>query len=374
MENNLKKYFEEIETEEDYKGYFFSISAALTIALCGTFCGLKNMKQIHQWATNDKIKTFLSDNYDIKDIVCYSWFTQVLGFIKPKSFSECFTKWVMSEIESVEDKTLSFDGKTVRSTGKMKKYTNPLHIVSAQLAEYGITIAQTTVDGKSNEIPAVRELIELLNVKGCMIVADAMHCQKETAKKIIENGGDYLLSVKDNQLTLKSEIVEYIQEKSLRQTMDKIEKTEKNRERIEKRTSYSTNEIGWLYGREEWAGIASIGAVNTQFETENGITDEWHYFISSRQLSAIELLSYARKEWSVEVMHWLLDVHFMEDSCRAVEQNTQENLNIIRKIALNSMRTYKNSNNSKAAFSHLMLDCLIEPSRILSFFYAVSTN
>jgi hypothetical protein len=97
----------------------------------------------------------------------------------------------MDSIESVAGKTASYDGKAVRSTGKMKKYKNPLHIVSAQIAEYGITLGQKAVDGKSNEIPAVRELIELLEMKGCLIVADALNCRKETAKAIIDANADY---------------------------------------------------------------------------------------------------------------------------------------------------------------------------------------
>jgi len=366
---NIGEYFAEVETTTGYDGYFFSVSAAITISILGTFCGLRNMQQIHQWASNGKIKEFLSENFGIEDLVCYSWFTQVLGLIKPESFNECFTKWVMDSVNGAGGKTLSFDGKTVRSTSKMKKYKNPLHIVSAQIAELGITFGQKAVDGKSNEIPAVRELVELLDIKGCLIVADALNCQKETAKAIVGANADYLLSVKENQPNLTREIADYIADDSLRKTMDKAVKKEKNRGRIEKRTAYTTCDIDWLFGKEEWIDLACIGAINTQFETESGKTDEWHYYISSRKLTAEELLKHARLEWSVETMHWLLDVHFREDFCRAAEQRTQQNLNIVRKIVLNSLRFYKNSHHSKAAFSHLMLDCMLDPIRILNFFF-----
>lgn len=362
----MGRYFEEVETVEEYRGYFFSVSAAITISVLGTFCGLRNMKQIHQWASNEKIRRFLAEHFEIENIVCYSWYTQVFGLVKPESFSACFTKWVLNSVK-VSGATLSLDGKTVCSTAKMKRYQNPLHIVSAQLAELGITFGQKAVDGKSNEISAVRELLDLLEMEGCLVVADALNCQKETAKTIIENKGDYLLSVKDNQPNLKAEIADYVMDCALRKTMDKAIKREKNRDRIETRTAYSTCEIDWLFGREEWPKLACIGAINTQFETEKGKTDEWHFYISSRPLTAEQLLRHARLEWSVETMHWLLDVHFGEDACRVAEQRTQENLNIIRKIVLNSLRFYKNANNSKSAFSHLMLDCMIEPLRILDF-------
>jgi predicted transposase YbfD/YdcC len=191
-----------------------------------------------------------------------------------------------------------------------------------------------------------------------MVVADALNCQRETAKKAIEGGGDYLLSVKDNHQTLKAEIADYVADISLRAAMDTLMQTEKNRDRLETRTAYTTTKIDWLFGRDNWAGLNSIGAINTRFLTDKGESNEWHYYISSRPLTTADLLSYARKEWSVESMHWLLDVHFSEDSCRATEQRTQENLNIIRKIVLNILRLYKTKNNSNAAFSHLMLECM----------------
>jgi predicted transposase YbfD/YdcC len=365
-EKNIREYFADVETSREYDGYYFSVSSAITISILGTFCGLRNMQKIHQWASNEKIRKFLLEEFEIENLVCYSWFTQVLGLIKPKSFSESFTKWVRDGIET-SGSTLSFDGKTVRSTAKMEKYKNPLHIVSAQIGQLGITLGQQAVNGKSNEIPAVRELIAALEISVCMIVADAMHCQKETAKAIVNGKADYLLSVKENQPTLKADIEEYVQDESLRKTMHKAVKTEKNRGRIEKRTAYVTHEIDWLYGKEEWIGIACVGARTPVFTIKNGTTSEWHYFISSRELSADELLKHARMEWSVETMHWLLDVHFGEDSCRVCDQNTQESLNIIRKIVLNCLRCFKNSSGSKTPFSHLMLDCMIDPYPILDF-------
>ena len=363
---NISEYFADVETVDEYSGYFFSAKAAITIAVLGTFCGLRNMKQIHQWASNDKIQEFLSEKFGIESIVCYSWFTQVLGLIKPESFNECFIRWVSDSVK-ISGKTLALDGKTVRSTATMRSYKKPLHIVSAQISQLGITLGQQAVDGKSNEIPAVRQLLDLLEIKGCMIVADAMHCQRETARKIIEKQGDYLLCAKDNQPDLKESIEDYVQDFELRNLMDSCSKIEKNSGRTERRTAFVTGDIDWLYGKENWANLACVGAINTQFTTKDSTSNEWHYYISNRKLTAAELLHHARCEWSVETMHWLLDVHFGEDFCRALEQRTQENLNIVRKIVLNVLRDYKNATGSKAAFTHLMLDCLIEPMRILDF-------
>lgn len=364
----LIEYFEEVEIVKKHYGYFYDVVETIIITILGTFCGLKNLKQIQQWASDSRTRRFLSEKCGITEIPCYSWFTQIIGLIKPESFNDCFIRWALNLVSGYTGKaTVSIDGKTVRSTGKMQCYSKPLHIVSGHLAELGITLGQKAVSDKSNEIPAVRELIEMLNIEGCLVVADALNCQTETVKAIVENGGDYLLSVKDNQPTLKSDISSFIDDEETRQIMASATKTEKNRDRIETRTAYVANDIGWLFDTETWAKLTCIGAINTQFETTAGISNEWHYYISSRELTPEELLKHARLEWSVETMHWLLDVHFEEDFCRVCDQNSQENLNIIRKIVLNCIRNYKNEHDIKKPFSNLMFECLLNPDNIVKF-------
>ena len=361
MKYGLKEYFSDVETKREHNGYWCNVWEALTIVILGSFCGLRSVNQIHQWAVNVRVSEFLAKHFEIKEIPCYYWLICLLKIIKPKSLNQCFMKWTQSFLPNgMKGFTLSFDGKTIRSTGKMAKYDKPLHIVSAHVAELGITIGQQTVDEKSNEIPAVRELIALLNIEGCMVVADALHCQKDTAKAVIDAKSDYLLSVKDNQPTLKQNIEDYIQDDDLRKTMDTASTLEQNSGRIERRTAFATTHIDWLDGKEDWAGITCIGAVNTRVSTQKGETDEWHYYISSRALTAQELLKHARLEWSVEVMHWLLDVHFHEDFCRIEDENVQQILNRIRKIALNSVRHYKEKTQSKKPLSKIMFGCLLD--------------
>ena len=247
----------------------------------------------------------------------------------------------------------------------MESYDNPLHIVSAQIAELGLTLGQEAVESKSNEIPATQRLIKMLKLKDCIVVADALNCQTETAKAIVEKEADYLLSVKDNQANLKKDIEDFIQDKDLRKTMSTAETHEKSRGRIEKRTAFVTSDTDWLLGKENWSKLTSIGAINTRFTTKSGESNEWHYYISSKKLTAEELLKHARAEWSVESMHWLLDVHFDEDFCRVEDENIQQILNIIRKIVINSLRLFKTASKSKKSFSNLMIDCLLDHSFIL---------
>lgn len=362
----LTEYFADVETEEEYSGYYYSVGEALTIVILGTICGLSNVIQIHQWAKSQRVAEFLRERFGIQNTPCYYWLLCLLKLIKPKSLNECFNRWVQSLLPNgVKGLTLSFDGKTVRSTGKMKGHKKALHIISAQIAELCISFGQQATDDKSNEISAVRELIELLELEGCTVVADALNCQKDTAKAIIEAKADYLLSVKDNQQGLRENIQDYVQDESLRKTMSNTTSLEKQSGRIEKRSAFATCDIEWLDGREDWAGLACVGAVHTQFTTDKGTSDEWHYYISSRKLSAEELLKLARSEWSVETMHWLLDVHFREDFCRVEDRNVQQNLNMIRKIALNCVRTFKENTKSKQPLSKIMFNCLLDCDNLL---------
>jgi len=368
MENiiEINKHFAELEMKKNHKGYFYSVSEVLTIVILGSFCGLRNMNQIHQWASSPRVSDFLKKHFEICDIPCYYWMLCLLKLINPKSLNRCFIQWVQSFLPNgVENLTLSFDGKTIRSTGKFEKNDKPLHIVSAHIAELGVTFGQTAVEDKSNEIPAVQELLKLLRIEGCLVVADALNCQKETAKVVISGKADYLLSVKDNQETLKKDIEDYVQDSELRKTMDTFETLEKNRGRIERRRGFVTTDINWLYGKEEWKNLFCIGAIHTQFTNKKGTSDEWHYYISSRSLNAEELLKHARLEWSVETMHWLLDVHFGEDFCRVEDEDVQQNLNMIRKIVLNSIKLYKEKTKSKKAMSKIMFDCLLDSENML---------
>ena len=362
----ITEYFEDVETVREYNGYFCSVGEAITMVILGSICGLRNVSQIQQWASSQQMKIFLMEYFAIKAVPCYYWLLCLMKLIKPESLNQCFIKWAQTFMPEEGKKiTISFDGKTIRSTEKMDKYESPLHIVSAQLSELGITIGQQTVDGKSNEIPAVRELIGLLEIEGCMVVADALNCQKETAKAVIEAKADYLFNVKDNQETLKEDIEDYVQDEVLRKTMDTFTTLEKNSGRIERRTAYATLDINWLFGKEAWANLVCIGAVNRQFTDKKGTSNEWHYYISSCKLTAKELLNHARLEWSVESMHWLLDVHFIEDSCRIEDRNVQQSLNIFRKIALNCIKDHKEKTKSKRAISKIMFDCLLDPENML---------
>ena len=180
------------------------------------------------------------------------------------------------------------------------------------------------------------------------------------------NCSEWLLSAKGNQKELMNDIKQYVQDEKLRATMDRVSRTEKGHGRIERRSAYTSDDVACLPGGREWPALTCIGAVHTQFETSKGVTDEWHYYISSKRLTAEELLHHARTEWSVESMHWLLDVLFDEDRCRIQSKTIQQNLNMLRKTTLNLIRIYKREAGSKLPLNNIMFRSLMNPYELLA--------
>jgi len=291
----------------------------------------------------------------------------ILGNIKADSLDKIFIDWCKSIVENrIKDKTIAIDGKTVRSTDAMDAFENPLHIVSAQIAEYGLTIGQVAVDDKSNEIPAVQALIKMLCVEGALVVADALNCQKKTAQAVIDGKGDYLLAAKGNQPDLHSDIKLYFDTES--GELEKFEKHEKGHGRIETRTAWVSHDIDWYENRGKWPNLACFGAVRRVCLEKGNTSIETRYYISSRKLTAEELLKYSRNEWGVESMHWILDVVFNEDRTLVIEKDAQRTLNTLRKTAINLIRMYRDKYCPKSSLVGIMRANLFAPSKIPVFF------
>ncbi|MDL2218374.1 ISAs1 family transposase, partial [Christensenellaceae bacterium OttesenSCG-928-M15] len=231
----LKKCMKEAGEGSTYCGYFYSIEDVLTISVSGMLCGIEKAKYIWEWANEEPVKQFLKETFKIEQIPCYAQYMNILGIISPERFNLCFVKWVQSILnKGVEGKTVTIDGKTICSTGRLSSSGEILHIASALLSETGLVIGSRSCGTKTGEITAFRELLELLDVKGAIIVADALHCNKKSAEAVLEANADYLFVVKDNQPILKENIELYFAQPPCE--LDKYSTIEKNGGRIEKRT------------------------------------------------------------------------------------------------------------------------------------------
>ena len=349
--------------ESKYNGYYFKLKDTIKVLFLGLFCGQQTLLDIDCWAKSPQVRDVLLTRFGIWKLPCYSHFTNLVARIKADELNKMFIEIFGELVSSVRLKTIAIDGKTVCSTANMKGRQSALHIASAYVAELRITIGQLAVEDKKNEISAVQELIKILDVSDAMVVMDALNCQKKTAKLVLEGGGDYLLAVKKNHRALYDDIAEMIDFKrtdGVERRFSPLEvhsECEKGHGRIEKRAAYVTHEVEELEGCKKWTGLKCIGMVQTNEETR--------YYISSRKLTAKELLYYSRNEWSVESMHWQLDVIFGEDTCLVQDDNVQKTLNILRKTVLNLAKLYKLQTNSKLPMSRIMKKCSFDPTLLI---------
>lgn len=358
------------ELDKDYRGYYYKISDILTVLICGALCGLQNISDIYEWSKATPVREFFFNEFRIRKFPSRAQFYNIIGCVNSEKFNKIFIDWVKTTLpEGTNGKTIAIDGKTVCSTGKLTEDNNPLHILTAIISESNLVIGSQECDTKISEPQALRELVEMLDINGAIIVADALHCQKKSAEKIIDEGGDYLFVVKDNEPRLKSDIELYIQNEKT----NEFSKTEKNGGRIEKRTAYVTQDIDWIENKNKWKGLKTIGAIHTEFSKGDQRTSEWHYYISSAELSAEELLKHARLEWTVESMHWMLDVHYQEDKTKVWDMNVQKTLNILRKIALNLARDYKNKYEPRKAISGILKRNLFDINNLSEFIRFIVT-
>ncbi len=355
---------EEMEDKARHAGYWYNISGVLTIMECGMLCGLETIDDIHEWTQAEPTQRFLGEQFGMNRFPCRAQFYNILGCVDAERFADSFAKWMQELTKgSMHGKTVAIDGKTICSTDKLTPDGSALHIASAIVSEYGLVIGSRECRTKTGEITAFRELLDLMDVAGAVIVADALHCTHKSAEAVVQAGAAYLFSVKDNNPTLKENIALYVHNEKL----DSYVTKESNGGRIEKRTAYSTCEIDWLDGREQWKDLACIGAIHTEFEAKGKKSSEWHYYISSSPLRPEDLLRHARHEWAVESMHWLLDVHFDEDKTRVREMNVQKTLNLTRKIVLNLVKTFVARSSRKLPLSRVLKRNLFDLKNLSAF-------
>ena len=361
----LKTELKNVEVETGHAGYWYSVSEVLIMLVCGMLDGLKTIDDVHDWIKSAPGQAFLCDYFGIKNTPCRAQFYNILRCVDAEKFKKSFIRWMQGVIGMpLTGKTVAIDGKTVCGSDKLTKDGTILNIVSAYVSEFKMVIGSHECTSKPGERAAFRELLELLDVKGAVVVADALHCTQKTVKAVIEAGADYLFVVKDNVPSLKASIKNYFEP----ETTTAHTTIEKNGGRVEKRTAYACSEIEWLKDKEKWQNISTIGAIRRSFEKDGKTSEEWHYYISSAVLSPSELLNHARMEWGVESMHWLLDVHFAEDKTRVWDMNVQKILNTTRKIALNLVRIFRAANyNTNTPLTSVFKENLFDTCKLAAF-------
>jgi predicted transposase YbfD/YdcC len=270
----LQEKMKGLENSEVHDGYWYSISDALLIMICGLLCRQQKIDDIHDWAKSAPTREFLLEQFGIERIFSRAQFYNLLAVIDAEAFKLALAEWMQYILSGgVKGKTVSIDGKTVCGTDKLTKGGSALHIASAIVSELKLVIGSRECSSKTGEINAFRELIALLDVTEAVVVADALHCNPKSAEAVVEAKADYLFVVKDNQKNLKDNIELYIQS----ETVPSYQTIEKNGGRIETRTAYVCNEIDWLDQKEKWPNLSCIGAIHREFLKGGQKSSEWHY-------------------------------------------------------------------------------------------------
>ena len=280
---------------------------------------------------------------------------RIFAMISPEFLQGFRDKW--TELLNTDEgtkirKLLSLDGKTQRGNGNQNQKAN--HIVSA-VCENGFCIGEKLVSDKTNEITAIPELLESLNIKGHIVTIDAMGTQKEICKKIRKKRTEYVLALKKNHGNLYDDVKTYFDDPDFLSKCAYKQTKEKARSSIETREYWQTEDIKWLDGYEDWAGLKSIAMTRNIIIKNGKKTTETRYFISSLPEDAKEISRAIRGHWMVESYHWHLDVTFREDENRTLEKQAAFNRNIIKKLAINILKiidvTKKNLSMARKRFA-----------------------
>jgi len=308
----------------------------LVVALLAIICGCEEWEEIRDYGRTkiDWLRTFLSLK---KGIPSESTFRRVFARIHPEGLEEIYRKWVYPYVGTCYGKQVCIDGKTSR--GVQKRSDATLHMVSLWVREDQITLGQIKTEEKSNEITAIPQLIQSLDIRGSVVTIDAMGCQKEIAKCIWEREADYILAVKENHPTLYQEIKEYFQW-ALEDSIEKNRLSQYRQNSFEhgqttKWRVFSTKDTVWFESKGDWKGLTSFVMVECTRVVKDEIRMQRRYYISSLEAEAEYFHQAIRGHWHIEnKLHWMLDVAFHEDHCLIHEGNSPQNLSLLRKMAL----------------------------------------
>lgn len=339
----MQKYFEDITDKRQQGKIKHNLLEIIVMTICAVIAGCEVWEDINDYC---RVKeTWFREALGMKlenGIPSHDTMQRIWSMIDPKEFERCFCAWVEAVCERKEGEIVSIDGKTLRRSGGGD--SKPIHMVSAWANEQQLVLGQLSVEEKTNEITAVPQLLDMLDVTGCVVTTDAMSCQKEIAKKISSKQADYVLSLKENQPTFRHEVEEYFEDarKNPHQYLEvKVMRTkDSGHGRVENRVYYLSTEVDWYADKAQWDNFRSIGMVCSRVECNGKISTDTRYFISS--LSDVKTFSKAvRKHWGIEnSLHWCLDMTFHEDYSRIRKDHSAENMAVVRHIALNILKNH----------------------------------
>lgn len=345
---SILEFFQELEDPRSTINRKHLLGEIIVICICSVLANANGPKAMGLWALAKK--EWLEQYLELPNgIPSHDTIGRVLALVNPAGFQACFLAWTQRfQAESQESapdavKQIAIDGKALRRSHDKRKNMGPLFLVSAWSVECGLSLGQLATDEKSNEITAIPELIDILNVSGAVVTIDAAGCQKNIAKQIVDRGGDYILALKGNQGSAYKTAQQWVHDKLENDFVGtqarKYEVSEKGHGREDNYLYVQFPVPDSFPGKEKWAGLKTIGiAVRHSVKNEKETSDE-RYFLCSTKLGVKQFSKTARGHWSIEnTLHWCLDVSFREDESRLRNRIAAENVAWLKRFAIGILK------------------------------------
>ena len=312
------------------------------IVLIGTICDIKGWDALHEFTqdSDDYLESILELPHGVPSA---DTIRRVMSALNPAAFRDAFIAWAQQLCASTAGKLVAIDGKTVRGAFSGVDGQGALHLVNAWVCENEMVLGQYATDVKSNEITALPELIALLDLRGAIVSIDAMGCQRNIARCIVDKGAEYIFGLKGNQPTLHQEVLTAFDTATCaRLELDRNAfalSADKGHGRLETRRVWVMREVEWLTRSEHWPSLRSLVMIESERTIRGRTSHERRAYISSVDASAARFADIVRSHWHVEnKLHWVLDVTFGEDHARIARKNGAENMALVRKIAINLLK------------------------------------
>jgi len=319
-----------------------SLENILVISLLAVISGADSFVAIADFGRSKKdwLATFLDG---LEDVPSHDTIGRVFAALDPRALAEAFSRWTLAMRANTNEKLIAIDGKALRRAFRKAGDHAFVHMVSAWSTTNSVVLGQVKTDEKSNEITAIPQLLDLLDINGALVSIDAAGAQTEIAEKIVSKGGDYLLALKGNQPTLHASVVDHFTGRgAATRDLAFFETREKGHGREEIRRAWVSSDVSDadVAGAHQWPGLATLVRVEAIRTVRGETSRENRYFICSRGgLTAAEALGAVRSHWGIENgLHWVLDVAFREDDCRVRAGNAAANFSAVRQLALSLLK------------------------------------